>query len=202
MSKLFFLSLSTAFLFLACSPSTEQLIEEGNTLVHQQKYEEAIATYTKIIRRTNKLQLPYYDRGIAYLSSKQYPKALWDFNRVIDLQGGENISITSNNQLPYASEETNAQVPRFDVLYQRAQTKFYMDSLRSSFIDFQTLVDYDYSEKSNCILWQGTILFKGGKPERACVYFNNAKAAAQTREDSSDADDMIKLYCEKAGKGE
>jgi tetratricopeptide (TPR) repeat protein len=201
MNKLLFFTLSVTFLLSACSPSNEQLIDEGNALAHQHKYQDAIATYTKVIIRTSKLQLPFYNRGIAYLSSKQYQKALSDFNRVIDMQGGEYINIVFNDHLPYANDEaTNAQVPRLDVLYHRAQTKFYMDSLRSSFRDFQTLMDHDYSEKSNCILWQGTILFKSGNADKACAYFKKAKELAQTREDSIDADYMIKNYCEKDGK--
>ena len=70
-----------------------------------------------------------------------------------------------------------------------------MDSLQSSLADFQTLVDKGYGEKSNCILWQGTIYVRGGNPKKGCEYFYKAKQFASTVGDKEDADEMIKTYC-------
>ncbi|WP_197428993.1 tetratricopeptide repeat protein [Phnomibacter ginsenosidimutans] len=161
----------------------------------QKKYDKAIETYTKVINRNNKLQLAYYNRGFDYLATKQYDKALWDFNKVMALQSHGDFIITYNQNSPFADEEARAQIPYNDALYQRAQVKYFMDSLKSSFIDFQTLVDNNYEEKSNCLLWQGTIYVRSGKTEKACTYFDNAKQVALTDDDRNEATEMIKTYC-------
>lgn len=161
----------------------------------QKKYDKAIETYTKVINRNSKLQLAYYNRGFDYLATKQYDKALWDFNKVMALQSHGDFIITYNQNSPFADEEARVQVSYNDALYQRAQVKYFMDSLKSSFIDFQTLVDNNYEEKSNCLLWQGTIYVRSGKTDKACTYFDNAKQAALTDDDRNEAIEMIKTYC-------
>ncbi|QGW27803.1 tetratricopeptide repeat protein [Phnomibacter ginsenosidimutans] len=179
----------------SCKQTNEQLLDKALSSSKQKKYDKAIETYTKVINRNNKLQLAYYNRGFDYLATKQYDKALWDFNKVMALQSHGDFIITYNQNSPFADEEARAQIPYNDALYQRAQVKYFMDSLKSSFIDFQTLVDNNYEEKSNCLLWQGTIYVRSGKTEKACTYFDNAKQVALTDDDRNEATEMIKTYC-------
>lgn len=115
----------------------------------------------------------------------------------MSLQTHGSFIFTLNEDSPFADEEARAQVPYNDALYQRAQVKYFMDSLKSSFIDFQTLVDNNYEEKSNCLLWQGTIYIRSGKTDKACTYFDNAKQVALTNSDINEADKMIATYCRK-----
>ena len=103
--------------------------------------------------------------------------------------------ITYNQDVPFADEEARTQVSFNDALYQRAQVKYFMDSLKSSFTDFQSLVDNNYDEKSNCVLWQGTIYVRSGKTDKACAYFDKAKQIALTDDDRNEAGEMIKTYC-------
>ena len=189
-----------AFFFVcaSCKQTNEQLLDKAYDLSKQKKYDKAIEVYNKVIKNNNKLQLAYYNRGFAYLATKQYDKALWDFNKVMALQSHGDFIITYNQDLPFTDEEARTQVPYNDALYLRAQVKYFMDSLKSSYIDFQTLVDNNYEEKSNCILWQGTIYVRSGKADKACKYFGKAKQAASTDDDKHQADEMIKTYCEQA----
>ena len=71
------------------------------------------------------------------------------------------------------------------------------ESQLASFKDFQILVNSNYNEKSNCILWQGTLWIKGGKPDKGCEYFKKAKEIALTQDDRQEADRMINSYCIK-----
>lgn len=196
------MSLKTIFTFItllfltSCKESNEQLIEKAIKLGKQGKYEKAIEIYTKVINRNSKLQIAYYNRGFEYLATKNYSKALADFNKVMALQSYGNIRITYNQNSSLSNEEIRAQVPYHDALYQRAQVKFHMDSLKSSFLDFQTLIDNNYEEKSNCISWQGTIWIRDGKKDKACEYFAKSKQFALTKDDRQEADEMIKTYCE------
>jgi len=172
-------------------------MDKAFNLSKQKKYDKAVETYTDVIKRNSKLQLAYYNRGFAYLATKKYNMALADFNKIMALQTHGDFVFTNNKDVPYADEETKDQVSYYDALYQRAQVKYFMDSLKSSFIDFQTLVDNNYEEKSNCILWQGTIYEKSGKTDAACVCFDKAKQFASTEDDRKEADEMIKTYCGK-----
>jgi len=193
-----FIILTFIVLFVSCKQTNEQLLDKAYNLSKQKEYEKAIETYTKVIRRNAKIQLAYYNRGFAYLATKKYDRALSDFNKVMALQTHGEFIITYNEDSPIADEETRTQVPYNDALYQRAQVKYFMDSLASSFTDFQKLVDKGYQEKSNCTLWQGTICVRGGKPDKGCEYFGKAKQFALTDDDKKEADEMIKTYCGRA----
>lgn len=183
------------FLFESCTQTNEQLVHEAIQVSKQKKYDKAIEIYTKVINRNNKLQVAYYNRGLDYLAIKKYNEALADFNKVMSLQKHGDAIITYNTNTPYADEEARAQVPYYDALYQRAQVKYCMDSLKGAFIDFQTLIDNNYEGKSNCILWQGTIYIKSGKIDKACDCFDKAKQFALNEDNRKEADEMIKTYC-------
>jgi tetratricopeptide (TPR) repeat protein len=172
------------------------LINQGISLAKKKNYKEAIKLYTKVINRNGKIQLAYYDRGFCFIALKNYSLALRDFNKVISLQTYGDYVLTENPNTPFASDEARMQVACNDALYQRAQVKFYMDSLKSSFQDFQMLINDNYEQKSNCIVWQGTIWVRNGDKDKACEYFQKAKATATTGEDKKEADDFIKDYCQ------
>jgi len=197
-SYLYFVLLSS--MFSACTPTNDELFDKAFTLSKEKKYDEAIKIYTDIISRNDQLQLAYYNRGIDYLSKKSYKEALADFNKVMSLQTLGDFHIWFNENTPVAGDVERTQVPYNDALYQRAIVKFYMDSSRSSFIDFQTLVNDNYDQTSNCILWQGTLWVKLGKLEKACEYFQKAKQFANTSNDKQEADEMIKTYCSNIDK--
>jgi tetratricopeptide (TPR) repeat protein len=193
--KPIFIFIASLYLLTSCKQTNEQLLDNAYNLDKQKKYDKSIEVYSEVIKRNSKLQLAYYNRGFAYLQTKKYDKALADLDKIIALQTHGDFIITYNKDMPYADEEIRAQVPYNDALYQRAQVKYFMDSLKSSFIDFQTLVDNDYEEKSNCILWQGTIYIRNGKTDKACKYFDNAKQVALSDDDRNEANEMIKTYC-------
>lgn len=186
----------------ACTLSNEELFDKAMNLSKQKKYDDAIKIYTQIIGRNDQLQLAYYNRGIDYLSKKNYTQALTDFNKVLSLQSVGNFRIKFNSNTPVADDVARTQVPYNDALYQRAIVKYYMDSVRSSFIDFQSLIDDNDGQKSNCILWQGTLWIKVGKTEKACEYFQKAKKFANTTNDKQEADEMIKTYCSQITKAD
>jgi len=185
----------TLFLLASCKQTNDQLFDKAYSLTKEKQYDNAIEIYNELIQRNGKLQLAYYNRGFCYINTKKYQSALADFNKVMDLQTHDDVILTFNKDMPYADEEVRAQVPYYDALYQRAQVKYHMDSIKSSFLDFQVLVDNNYEEKSNCIVWQGTIWVRNGSKDKACEYFQRAKSVATTDEDRRDADEYIKEYC-------
>lgn len=184
----------TIFIYCSCKETNEQLIDKAIKLRKEKRYEEAIRIYSYIIKKNSRLQLPYYNRGYCYLDLKQYDKAFVDFNKVMSLHQVGNFIFSYNSDSPFADEETRAQISYNDALYMRAQVKFYMDSIESSYRDFKMLISVNY-EKSNCLLWQGTLWFKSGDSTQACKYFKMAKEAALNNEDIEEANRLIKGYC-------
>jgi len=178
----------------SCKETNEQLISKGVRLSKEKKYNESIAVFTEVILRNPKLQLPYYNRGFDYMALKKYKNALDDFNKVITLQKRGDFVFIPNPNSPFADEESRASVSYYDALYQRAQVKFYMDSIQSSYVDFKELID-NYYEVSNCYLWQGVLWIKDGKSEKACEYFDKARLYARNEDEVQEADKMTKSYC-------
>jgi tetratricopeptide (TPR) repeat protein len=170
-------------------------LDKANQFRKQKNYEKAIETYSKVIKRTPRLQSAYFGRGLTYFKTKKYSKALYDFDKVIQLQTIGGYIFSFNKDMPHASDEIRAQVPHFDVLYQRAQAKFYMDSLESSFNDFQILVENSSQMKSNSLLWQGIIYVKTGEMDLACELFRAAGNCASSDQDKSESLKMISTYC-------
>jgi tetratricopeptide (TPR) repeat protein len=104
--------------------------------------------------------------------------------------------MTYNQNMPYDNEEVRGQVPYLEALYERAIAKYHMDSIKSSFSDFQVCIDNNY-EASNCALWQGNLWYKIGKKNKACDGYRKAKELAMEADDIKEADIMIDTYCNK-----
>jgi tetratricopeptide (TPR) repeat protein len=197
--KTFFILILTFALFISCKQSNEELINKGVKLHNKGKYKEAIALYTKALSKNNKLQLAYYNRGLCYIETEDYFKSLNDFNTILKLKtpGEGNFIFELNPNSPVADEEARTQIPYDDALYQRAQVKWHLDSLLSSYQDFQRLVDRGYKEKVLCILWQADIWHDSEKEETACEYAQRARKLAVRKDEVDESEKSVKLYCEK-----
>lgn len=178
-----------------CKQSNEDILNEALRLQRSGKNSEAIRLYDKILSRNARLQVVYYNRGLVYREQKRYSDALNDFNTIIELKGSGPVIIEINEKFRDNSEESRSEIPYSDALYQRAQTKYLMDSLKSSFLDFQYLIDNDYEERSNCLLWQGDIYIRSGKKEKGCLMFQKAREIATNNEDVKEANRMMAENC-------
>lgn len=192
--KLIFFSLPLFFLVVSCNQTNEQLLHRANAYANESKHDKAIDIYTTVIKRNSKLQVAWYNRALAYQAIKKYDLALADLNKLTTLIPHEGYTAIININSPYADEETRGQVPYDDVLYQLAQVKFYVDSLESSFSDFQLLIGNNY-KKCSCLLWQGAILVKRGETDSACTVFKSAKQFAVSNVEKQQSNEMTTVYC-------
>ncbi len=90
-------------LLTSCKETNEELFDKAYNLGKEKKYDKAIETYTKLIKRNRRLQLPYYNRGIMYMQIEKYEKALKDFDEVLSLQNygsGFILHLTQTRPLP------------------------------------------------------------------------------------------------------
>jgi len=187
-----------ALLFFSCKQTNEQLMDKATEFAKEKKFNDAINILNKVISNNENIQLSYYNRGLCYLELKQYSKALADFNKILALQSNVNDEsiLVLNPNISDNSEVSKGNVSYFDALYLRAQTKYYMDSLPSSYKDFRICID-NGKEVSNCYLWQGTIFVRAGKQQDACKYFEKAKQIANKKVEIEEADRMLRVYCIK-----
>lgn len=190
--------LSTLCLFGSCKESNEQLINRGNILAEKGKHKEAIETYNEVLQTNEKIQLAYYHRGLSYLEIKEYKKAFADFDKVLNLKtlGGGNIIFTLNEQNSQFIEEAKFQVEYDDAFYGRAQARYFLDSLKTAYNDFQLLLEKNYPEKTFCILFQADIWFASGDDSTACKYVDWARTFATTEREIKDCDEY-KQVCQK-----
>lgn len=170
------------------------LIDKGVDSINAGKIDEGIDLYTKAINRNPRIQLAYYNRGNAYQLLKKYPQALTDFNMAIKLMTVNGGIVWKNPDIDQ-SIEAAGQVPYEDVLYLRAIVKGELDSLNSAFSDFEYLVEKNYTEKSNCLLWQGIIFGEIGNRSKACEYFEKAKLSATNETELKIAQENINNNC-------
>jgi tetratricopeptide (TPR) repeat protein len=179
----------------SCSEKQEtvqSLVDRGVDFVNRKEFEAGIALYSKAIKQNPRVQLAYYNRGIAYSELKDYAKAIADFDKVILLKSNV-VTMLDRDLKP--SAEGQGQVEYGAVFYQRAVVESARDSLQRSFNDFQRAIENRYPDSSNCLLWQGILLARAGKQENACKYFEKAKKAAETTDQQKEAVDMITRYC-------
>ncbi|MFT3675463.1 MAG: tetratricopeptide repeat protein [Chitinophagaceae bacterium] len=172
--------------------TVQSLVDKGADLVNEKKFEEGIVLYSKAIEQNPRVQLAYYNRGIAYSEIREYAKAIADFDKVILLKSNVLMRVDSDFN---PTTEGQGEVDYGDVFYQRAIVESYQDSLQRSFNDFQRAIGNRYPDSSNCLVWQGVLLGRAGKHENACEYFEKARKAAQTVAQQKEAADMINKYC-------
>jgi tetratricopeptide (TPR) repeat protein len=172
-----------------CQETNEELIHEGNLLRNQGNYSSAIVEFSKVIARNKKLQVAYYNRSLCYTELKEYALALKDLNRICTLQGDGPYMVVMNPNSPFATEEDKSQVQTMTVLFERATVKYLMDSLKSSFIDFQTCLASQY-QMNKCRLWMATIYIRSGDRKKGCDLYQTAKIFGD-----DEATDLIKGNC-------
>ena len=157
------------FHFVSCKQTNEQLIREAVGLTEKKNYGKAIRIYTEVINNNNKIELAYFNRGLCYYHIDNYELAIRDFDTIISGKPTTAIVMTINPNSPGASEEDRTKVSYNEAFYQRAIVKVYMDSIESSYQDFQSLIDVNY-EKVFCTIWQGDIWHIIGNDEKACRF--------------------------------
>lgn len=188
-SFIFFWSL---ILSSSCQETTDSLLDKAYKLSKEKKYEEANKLYSKAIDRNHRLEIAFYNRGMNFASLKKYQNALIDFDEIISHYKKGNLVVTFTSGL---SEDDGYKISYNDALYQRAQVLHDIDSLSQSFQDFEFLIANNY-EKSNCLIWQGSLWLKSGSKAKACACFQKAKEFAFTNSDKEEADRALSQYFE------
>jgi tetratricopeptide (TPR) repeat protein len=175
----------------SCKETNKNLLDKAYKLSQNKKAKEAIDVYSKIIQRDSTIQVAYYNRGLCYFEVDAFDKAINDFNKVISLQPKESIVFIPNRNSQFISDADRLKVSYLEALFQRAQVEYFMDSLKSSFIDFKACIDNGFELTNECYRWLGIIYIDSGLKEKGCESFNKALILGDTT-----ANGFIKRNCD------
>ena len=192
-----FLIVILPFIFFTCKPKKESvraLINKGLDSVAVGNHKAAIRLYTAALTIDPWLQKGYFNRGLSYLEIKDYVKALTDFNQIESMLSKNGVIVTQNRNV-LSNEKDGWEVPYTDVIYWRAVTKADMDSLVPAYREFEYLITNNYSETSNCYLWQGILLGRSGNTTMACEKFEQARKTAKIEAAVKEAIEMLHKHC-------
>jgi tetratricopeptide (TPR) repeat protein len=171
-----------------CKPSTDDLLIQADDLINQEEYARAIEVCNQILKRNDSLQFVYFNRGYCYQNLEKYKEALNDFNRWFNFEH-EGYVLTLYPFFPKAPGKQIHVANINEVAFQRGLVKYFLDSLNSSFNDFQFCVERNY-HVPDCYLWQGTIYIRKGNKEKGCAYYQKARGLFP-----GEADRLIKENC-------
>lgn len=149
--------------------------------------EKAILDYSKILCCIDKDNTAaYYNRALAYSKNNNSIKALQDLNNAISSKGGEVLWVENTN----TSIETNPHdIPMNELRFRRGVLLFEMDSLKSSFEDFNYVIQNRYLLEED-YYYRGIIYLSFNNSKNGCEDLKTASSYGNI-----DADTLIIKYC-------
>ena len=180
-----------SILVIGCKQSSLEILQQAETFAQQGKYNKAIELCNKVLAKDSTVQLAYFNRGIYYSNTKEYSKAILDFNKIISLQPQTTgISYQVNRGSQFASEEDKLKITPEEALYQRAATEYIIGNFQSSLRDFNICIANGYQPPPKCYVWLGNIYIKNGEKEKGCDMYSKATILGD-----SEADELRKVNC-------
>jgi tetratricopeptide (TPR) repeat protein len=162
-------------LLCSCKQSIKQLFGQGQYYEQRENYKDAIKIYNEIIDRDSNIQLAYFNRGMCFAYLDQNINAIRDFDKVMAMQPvPSGLVMRLNRDLPFLPDEERWKVPYEEALYERAESEYFMDSLKSAFVDFRNALSLGYDPKSKCYRWLGIIYWETGNKEKGCEFLQRA----------------------------
>ncbi len=150
-------------------------------------YKSAIEDYNKVLQIDPKNTLALYNIGNNYKRLKEYVTAIEYYNKAFDTKGGQQIylDLTPNDFV----DQSEFDVPGYQIHYERAIAYYRIDSLKNAFTDFKASLNKNYLT-SDCYYWIGLIYISTGQTDLACENLRKSKSLGDT-----DAEKELKKYC-------
>jgi tetratricopeptide (TPR) repeat protein len=175
----------------SCKQSIKQLFAEADSYYKANQYEKSLETLNKILKRDSTNQLAYYYRGKCHFYLDNDKEALADFNKILSLQPvPDGLTFRLNRNSPFVPDEEKYKIYYEEALFERAVTKYFMDSLKSAFHDFRDCISLSYEPKSDCYRYLGIIYIDYRQNDKGCEMLKKASLDGDTS-----ATRLIKKYC-------
>jgi tetratricopeptide (TPR) repeat protein len=134
----------------ACSPSADELINKGKSLMDEGEFGEAVSYFDRAIEQAPEQAEAYNLRAVARFEQENYQQAVSDFS--------EAIRLDSSNYMPY---------------YNRGNAYQEQEKLQQALQDYSRAISIKANEK-DVYLNRGVVYFKTGNYQQALDDFNFA----------------------------
>lgn len=183
-------ALSFLFLISCDYRSSEYYNSEAEKLEKEGKYEEAIFLLDKAIEKDARNIYAYLNRGKNKKRLDDLQGAIDDFESAIRIKGGERIYIdlVENSFIETGFE---FDVALEEIRFERGIARYYMDSLRPAFEDFNFCIQKNFELASN-YYWRGLIYLSFGMNSEACYDLKKSNDLGNL-----DANEILKEYCKE-----
>ena len=181
-------------LFFGCTSSTSSLFDKAIDLMATQHYEKASTIFSGAIKKDSTYEADYLYRGLCFQQIKKYQLALNDFDYLIERHSPKSFSINKVSQRVYGNKDST-RLEFIDAYFQRAVTRYFMDSLDSAKIDFEFVLTQS-NRISKCRNYLADIYYQQGNLSEACnqiELINNIKTSEM---DSLQIEKLKKIYCQ------
>jgi len=187
-----FLIISISLLAIsACKQSKLQTLDRADLLAGKGKYLDAINLCNKILSEDSTVQLAYYQRGIYYTNTKEYSKAIADFDKIISSKtNGQGAFFETNRKSELASDEDKLTVYVVEATFMRAVAKYLIGSLNSALNDFSYCIENNY-KRASCYSWLGSIYVSKNEKDKGCEMYSKALELGD-----AEAAKLKEKYCE------
>ena len=147
----------------------------------------AISDYKIVTSLDPKNTLAYFNIGNNLKRLGDNKSAVEFYNRAFATKGGDGIYL---DMQPNALIDLSSfDVQGHEIFYERGIALYQIDSLKKAYSDFQNCISKNYMTAESSY-WIGNIFLVNGNKEKACEFFNRAKALGDT-----DAQNSIRKYC-------
>lgn len=151
-------------------------------------YKGAIEDYSRIIKIDSDNTLAYLNRGKNKGRLEDNNGAIVDYDKAIATKGGEQIYLNwTENEFFETGYEFD--VPMEEILYSRGVARYEIDSLKTSFDDFNFCIEKNY-ELHSSYYWRGLIYLAADMEKEGCDDLKNAHELG-----NPDAKEIISQYC-------
>jgi tetratricopeptide (TPR) repeat protein len=180
-------------LFSSCTSSTSKLFDHAIDLMTRNQFEEASTTFSNIIKKDTTFEAARLYRGLCLFQLKKYQLALDDFNYLIQQHPQESLLKNPVSQRVYGNRN-HTRLEFFDPYFQRAVTRYFMDSLIFAKTDFEFVLKQS-NRVSICRNYLANIYYLQGDLSNAC---NQIKLIenSKTSEKDLEIEKLKKLYCQ------
>ena len=161
------LFLIPVIIFIACSPSEEELFNEGVARLEEQKFKEAVEYFDRLIAEYPQNTSAHNAKGVALFELEQWDQAIEAFNASIAIDSSSYKPFFNRGNAYFEKQEFTKAVidynyangldpQQVDIYYNRGLALLGMESYEDAIIDF------DMALQAN--------------PNQSQVHFNKAKA--------------------------
>lgn len=166
-------------------------LERGTNKFHLGNYAGSIKDYEEIIKRDNDNIAALYNTALSLRHLNNNVDAIKKFNKIIQLKGGETLSVDIQYSEILNPDVKLIDVPTVEIKFERAMAYRDIDSLQKAFNDFSFCIKRDYLTGA-CLNEIGNLYFYSNNMIQACDYYKRSSETGDT-----DGVDNYEMFCLK-----